>query len=1023
MTHVSKNTSIIGLLKSGSLLKDASNAFVEDLARQSRVTGYAAGAVIIEKDAPLDICVFIAGGYVELVQKLDGNQMIAIDRLREGASFGEACFYAEMVSEYTYVAGEDATLVILSKDRLDGVFSRFPEEAEKFQRYGRVQPIFARISKLALFRSLSTDRMWELAGNLLRKEVLAGEVLIREGDQGDFLYIVEKGSFQVYREKTPEQVIATLSEDGIIGEMALFTQSRRNASVRALDDTVVLSLNRADFLALVKEQKELFESIKHLVDQRTEKSPDADQPEVSCKIEPTSMAEEFPIDLPQPAVTPPKRLKPFQFPIIYQQSQMDCSAACLAMISKYYGIRPGLNYLREQLRISTSGASLTNIIRTAKEIGYGTCAYKSTWGQLETAPLPAITNWQGYHWVVVYQVEKDSITIGDPGMGRVQYSRKEFEEGWTRFTLFLAPTAKFLELTPARRSFKRFLPHVLSQKTILCEVMVASLGSKFFGIFLPLLNMHIIDNVLIKGETRFFLPSILAVAVLTALQIAVLYFQKNLSLFAGNKISLSVLSGFYKHLMSLPIAYFETRPIGDITTRLDQNETITDFLSDTGFQIFLDFLTAVVVSIIFFSISPILILMTLAFSLLDIAQILISSPILQRNNREIFAKEAKMESHFIESLNGMRTVQTLGIGRQIRWKYESRYTAYMNTELKGEVIGSGMEVATGFVSSLTTAALMFTGAFMVFDGKMSIGGLIAFLAMVNYVREPLASIVSTWDDFQETLNAVERVDDIYDSKPEVADDDRERLLALPPLKGNIHCSDVTFRYHEDAQDNTLQNISLSIEAGQTVAFVGRSGSGKSTLIKLLYRFYAPNSGTLNIDGFDLRDCQLASLRKQIGVVLQEDVLFSGTIRENIARGKPLASFGEIVAAAKTAAAHEFITSLPAGYETMVLEGGANFSGGQRQRISLARTFLQDPNILILDEGTSALDNESERFVIDNIRERFQDRTVIMIAHRLSTVKACDKIFVLDKGTIIETGNHDSLMDNRGMYYLLNSRQE
>lgn len=318
---------------------------------------------------------------------------------------------------------------------------------------------------------------------------------------------------------------------------------------------------------------------------------------------------------------------------------------------------------------------------------------------------------------------------------------------------------------------------------------------------------------------------------------------------------------------------------------------------------------------------------------------------------------------------------------------------------------------------------MFTGAYMVFDGEISIGALIAFLAMVNYVREPLSNIVSTWDDFQETLNAVERVDDIYDSQPEVAENEKERLLELPPLKGNIHFSDVTFRYFEDAQDNILQNISLSIKAGTKVAFVGRSGSGKSTLIKLLYRFYTPNSGTLNVDGFDLRDCQLASLRKQIGVVLQEDVLFSGTIRENIARGKPSADFGEIVAAAKTAAAHEFITSLPAGYETQVLEGGANFSGGQRQRVNLARTFLQDPNILILDEGTSALDNESERFVIDNIRERFKDRTVIMIAHRLSTVKNCDKIFVLDKGTIIETGNHDSLMENRGMYYLLNARQE
>ncbi|MBT7889201.1 MAG: ATP-binding cassette domain-containing protein, partial [Deltaproteobacteria bacterium] len=270
--------------------------------------------------------------------------------------------------------------------------------------------------------------------------------------------------------------------------------------------------------------------------------------------------------------------------------------------------------------------------------------------------------------------------------------------------------------------------------------------------------------------------------------------------------------------------------------------------------------------------------------------------------------------------------------------------------------------------------------------------------------------------------AVERVGDIFDSTPEVVEDQKEDLLEVPTLNGNIRFDNVSFRYEEDAKDNIIQNINLDISAGHKIAFVGSSGSGKSTLTKLIYGFYQPNSGELTIDGFDLRDCWLPSLRRHIGIVMQHDFLFDGTIRENLALSRPGAKFSDIVTASKAAAAHEFIMSLPGGYETEVKDKGANFSGGQRQRICLARTLLQDPQILILDEATSALDNESEKFIINNINRQFKDRTVISIGHRLSTIKHCDLIYVIDKGIIIEKGTHDELMAERGMYYLLNARQ-
>ncbi len=1019
MTDKTKTTEaeVIRLLKNEPLIHSAPGAVIEAFAKESEVIRCQPREKIVSKDSSIDACYFLMSGQVSLILEMLGNRKITIDTLRNGACFGTSCLYENPIAEYTYMVGEETTLLILEKARINRVLERFPEEVVRLEDVGRIQPVYRLISKLELFRSLPVALTRDIARKLERKRYSAGKIIFQEGDVADNLYIVERGSVQVYHEKAKDRILVTLLSGAVLGEIALVDNSRRTASVRAAENTSMLLLDRQEFLSLLKEQEDLNTAIKALVGQRLVRSAKFLDTLSGLKRKTAPS-----IELPPPAVTPPKRFGDARYPEIRQQSQMDCSAACITMVCTYYGTRVSLNTMRETLRIGRSGTSMANIICGAREIGFATVAYKSTWEQLETAPLPAITNWNGYHWIVIYKVEKNHITVSDPALGRRRYTRAEFEKSWTRFTIFLSPTEQFRKLKPAKRSFKLFLHHILPHKHILGEIMIASLTLKFLAIFLPLLNMHIIDNVMMKREEHFFLPSIFAVAVLTLLQLLTTYFRQNLLLYVSQKISLSVLSGFYRHLLSLPLTYFEARQVGDITTRFGQNTVITNFLTNIGFQIFLDLLTAIVVSGIFFAISPMLMLLTFGFIMLDILQVYFASPVLQRNYQATFVKMAEVQSHFIESLNGMKTIKALGISHLMRWKYEKLYTAYMNVQLQGELISAVMGVVSGFASSFSRAALLLTGAYMVLDGKMSVGGLVAFLSMVGYVHDPLVNIIRSWGKFQETLNAVERVNDIYDTKPEIAAEEKEDLLELPPLLGNIEFSNLTFRYKEDAQDNILQNIRLKIQAGQKVAFVGRSGSGKSTLVKLLYGFYRANSGDIVIDGFKIKDCWLPSLRQQIGVVLQEDFLFEGTIRDNIARGRSSASFGDIVEAAKRAAAHEFISKFPEGYETVVKDKGANFSGGQRQCICLARTLLQDPRMLIMDEGTSAIDNESERFVINNIYEHFKDRTVIMIAHRLSTIKNCDIIYVLDKGTIIEKGTHEALMKQRGTYYLLNSRQ-
>jgi ATP-binding cassette subfamily B protein len=732
----------------------------------------------------------------------------------------------------------------------------------------------------------------------------------------------------------------------------------------------------------------------------------------------------FIVDLPEPEIPPKKRFRfsRFPFPFVRQQARMDCGAACLTMICAYYGIRPSINKIKELLNVSKNGASMVNISRGAEEIGFNTISYKSTWEQLKQAPLPAMANWKGYHWVVVYQIKNDEITVGDPAQNILKYSREEFEQSWVKYTIFLSPTKKFKDLEKAKRNFKYFIPYILEQKVLLTEIMLMSVSMQFFAIFLPLVNMHVINNVIMKADIRLFIPSIAAVTIFSFLNMILMYFRQNLILHIGRKLGLSLLSDFYKQLLSLPIHYFENRTVGDITTRFGQNDVVIGFLVNGSLQIILNIITAIIISILFFTISPFLMSLTFVIILFDVLQVFFTSPVIQRNYQEAYVRLSETQSHLIEALTNMQTIKYMGIGHIIRWKNENNYMYYLNTQLKSEVISSVVGSGSSFLTSLTNALIMFVGAYMIFDGALSIGALVAFLSLVGYVRGPLVSIVNSWDTFQETLNAVERLGDIYDSKPEENKSAANQLIELPLLKGNIHFNNLTFRYEEDGQDNVLQNINLSINAGEKVAFVGKSGSGKSTIVKLIYGFYTPNSGSINIDSFDYKDCRLASLRKQIGVIMQKDVLFDGTIRENISRGNPSAHYEDIIEASKSGAAHEFISNLPDGYETVLKDEASNLSGGQRQRIIIARTLLQNPNILIMDEGTSALDNESERFVMDQIFEQFKDRTVIIIAHRLSTIQKCDTINVIDKGTIIESGSHDELKEKGGMYSLLLSRQ-
>jgi ATP-binding cassette, subfamily B, bacterial HlyB/CyaB len=400
---------------------------------------------------------------------------------------------------------------------------------------------------------------------------------------------------------------------------------------------------------------------------------------------------------------------------------------------------------------------------------------------------------------------------------------------------------------------------------------------------------------------------------------------------------------------------------------------------------------------------------------------LVVTPVFKRQFREAFEKSAEADSQMVESVTGIGTVKATAAERRIRWKLEGLIVKSLNVQFHSALWGMGTVLVGNLLETLSVIFLLWYGAHLVINGELSIGQLVAFNLLVVNVTRPILNVVDLWRECQEINIAFERLNDVFDAKPE-EDPQGHALIRVPPIAGRIRFNNVTFRYPTRPDKNALQNINLEILPGETVALVGRSGSGKTTLANMLLRLHQPNEGRIFIDGHDLRQVAISSLRSQIGVVPQDVFLFSGTIRENIAFGDPEASLERVVGAAILAGAHEFISELPLGYETKIGERGQSLSGGQKQRIAIARALFKKPRILIFDEATSALDSESERAIQQNLDQILKDRTTLVIAHRLSTVRNADRIIVMDMGAIVEQGDHYSLMRDKGMYYYLNTQQ-
>jgi ATP-binding cassette subfamily B protein len=694
-------------------------------------------------------------------------------------------------------------------------------------------------------------------------------------------------------------------------------------------------------------------------------------------------------------------------------SSWNTGAACLTMVAQQLDNPVQLEWATRQLR----GQRPKNLVEAAEKLGFVLRRLQVGWSDLRSLSFPALLFWNRQSWVVVYGMKGDRLIIANP------LNAEKTCESVTYAEVDAAWDGQLwqVELISKQEQFNLgwFTPAVWQYRGLLTEVLIASFTLQLLGLATPLITQVVIDKVMVQES----LPTldVMAIALLAVATFEAILGILRLFIFThtARRLDLSLSAQLFRHLMRLPLAYFESRRVGDTVARVQELEQIRQFLTGTALTVVLDSIFAVVYLVLMFYYSAQLTWVGLAVLPLFAILTLVSTPILRNWLNQTFNRSADSQSFLVETITGIHSVKAHAAEPVARDRWEGLFARFIRTGFKASTTSNISSNIGDFLTNFSSLLILWFGAKLVIDQKLTVGQLVAFQMLSGRVTGPLLRLVQLWQNLQQVLLSVDRIGDILNVPPEA---EPGTGLVLPTLQGQVTFEQVFFRYRQNTEP-VLRGISFDVQPGEFIGIVGRSGSGKSTLSKLLQRLYTIESGRILIDGFDIKSADLASLRQQIAVVLQEDFLFNGSILENITLGNPEITAEQVVQAARLAVAHDFISQLPQGYETNVGERGTALSGGQRQRIALARLFLSQAPILILDEATSALDAETEQQVLQNLQKVTVNRTVFLIAHRFAPLKRADLILVMEKGVIAERGTHSSLLQQKGLYWSLYQRQQ
>ena len=697
----------------------------------------------------------------------------------------------------------------------------------------------------------------------------------------------------------------------------------------------------------------------------------------------------------------------------------DTGLTCLALVARFLGVAADIEQLQHQFSRTGESVAADGLIRAGRHLGLKARRVSSTWDKLAKAPLPALAQHKDGHWVVLARADAERVLVQDPLEERpLTLPREVFEPAWNG-TLILLTRRALLSDSTTRFGFRWFIPALIKYRKLFSEVLAASFFLQLFALVTPLFFQVVIDKVLVhKGLTTL---DVLAFGLIVVSIFEVLLGGLRTYVFSHttNRVDVELGARLYRHLLSLPMSYFGARRVGDSVARVRELENIRNFITGSALTLVIDLLFTFVFLAVMYYYSPLLTYIVLGSIPAYVLLSLFVTPILRARIHEKFNRGAENQAFLVETVNGVETLKAMAIEPQMQNRWEEQLAGYVNASFKAANLNNIASQIAGLINKIVIVLILWVGARAVIVGDISVGQLIAFNMLAARVSGPVLRLVQLWQDFQQAGVSVQRLWDILNTPTEPGYS--QSRLSLPGIQGRVQLDQVGFRYRTDGPE-ILRDLSLDISPGEVIGIVGRSGSGKSTLTKLVQRLYVAERGRVLIDGVDIAQVDTAWLRRRIGVVLQENVLFNRTVRENIALADPGLPMEAVIQAAKMAGAHEFILEMPEGYDTLVGEHGDNLSGGQRQRIAIARALITNPRILIFDEATSALDYESERIIQQNMNDICKGRTVLIIAHRLSTVRGAHRIIVMEKGEIIEQGDHDQLLQQRGHYAHLHELQ-
>ena len=711
-----------------------------------------------------------------------------------------------------------------------------------------------------------------------------------------------------------------------------------------------------------------------------------------------------------------------QLSLIRAEGPLEETLACFQMLAKLMKLPFRRDSIEKILRdLTRRGQSIS--LRVCGELAAGLGLHvsgakvaASVGTRLET---PTLITW-GDSFAIVARSNQNGLTLASPKEGIVEIKPEQLEETFSEgIELLLLDRSNATLENKFGPSW--FWPSMRRHRGVLIQVFVASFVVQLFALANPLLIQVIIDKVISQRSLDTLQVLGIGLVAVTLLEGVLGSLKTFLFAETTNRIDQRLGAEVIDHLLRLPLGYFDKRPVGELGSRVSELEKIRNFLTGQALTTILDAAFSVIYIVVMVVYSWLLTLIALVVLPIQIALTLIGAPLFRRQYRQSAEANAKTQSHLVEVLTGIQTVKSQNVEMVSRFSWQDFYGEYINRTFEKTISGTVLTQTSQVLQKLSQLLVLWVGATLVLKGQLTLGQLIAFRIISGYVTQPLLRLSSIWQSIQELRVSFERLADVIDT-PQESDDVDKAKVPLPSLVGDVYFENLSFSFQTNLPP-VLKDINLQVKAGTFVGVVGQSGSGKSTLVKLLPRLYAPQCGRILIDGYDIDKVELYSLRRQIGIVPQDPLLFSGSISENIALTQPDAGSDEIVMAAKLADAHDFIMNLPSGYSSPVGERGAALSGGQRQRIAIARTLLSNPKLMVMDEATSALDYQTERRVCDNLLSSLQDRTVFFITHRLATVSRADLIVVMHQGIITETGTHEELMSKKGRYYALYRQQD